>query len=452
MFLRKAFFFFLIFSIPSRLLHGQSQDSLEIILKLRIHDSSKVKMINRDIFKVFLIDPASGLKQVNKALELSRRSGYKRGMALCYLNIGRAEYFLGNYERSLEYNFKALTEYEKLNDRIGIASAANSIGAIYYVQKDFTNAMGFYKKALGIQEELGDRKTSAALLCNIGSIFYDMMKFDEALKYYYTALDKLKNDTSQHYSLSTVYSCLGNAFWEKKDFNKALDFHKKAYKQQIKIGDKNGVANTLTNFGGIFNDLGLADSSIKYLEKAIDLARITNNKRALVTSHAFLGTALELKGDYRSAVYFHKRHYALKDSLFNSESAVRMSEVFSKYEAEKKDRERDLIEKAREAEQNAKLEKQRLLTIGISVVAFLILVFSILIYRSFKQKQKANIIIHQQKELAEAQKKQIEEKQKEILDSIYYAKRIQNAHLPKEDYIYRKINDLTKTKNGSSLK
>lgn len=47
------------------------------------------------------------------------------------------------------------------------------------------------------------------------------------------------------------------------------------------------------------------------------------------------------------------------------------------------------------------------------------------------------------KELAE-EKHLVEEKQKEILDSIRYAKRIQNALLPQEKYINRKIKDLKK--------
>ena len=38
----------------------------------------------------------------------------------------------------------------------------------------------------------------------------------------------------------------------------------------------------------------------------------------------------------------------------------------------------------------------------------------------------------------------IEEKQKEILDSIHYAKRIQTALLTSEKYIERNLNKLTK--------
>ena len=59
-------------------------------------------------------------------------------------------------------------------------------------------------------------------------------------------------------------------------------------------------------------------------------------------------------------------------------------------------------------------------------------------YNTLEQKVK-----NRTKELAE-EKHLVEEKQKEILDSIRYAKRIQNALLPQEKYINRKIKDLKK--------
>ena len=69
----------------------------------------------------------------------------------------------------------------------------------------------------------------------------------------------------------------------------------------------------------------------------------------------------------------------------------------------------------------------------MSGILILVIGFAVFAYRSFLQKQKANIEITKQKEI-------IEEKQKEILDSIHYAKRIQTALLPSEKYIGRNLN------------
>jgi spermidine synthase len=57
----------------------------------------------------------------------------------------------------------------------------------------------------------------------------------------------------------------------------------------------------------------------------------------------------------------------------------------------------------------------------------LVLVFAFFIYRSLK--------------VTRHQKHIIEEKQKEILDSIYYAKRIQTSLLPTQKYLEKHLNN-----------
>ena len=55
--------------------------------------------------------------------------------------------------------------------------------------------------------------------------------------------------------------------------------------------------------------------------------------------------------------------------------------------------------------------------------------------------------MEEKNEIIEKQKHIVEEKQKEILDSIHYASRIQRALLTNEKYIYRKLDSLNKRWN-----
>jgi serine phosphatase RsbU (regulator of sigma subunit) len=65
----------------------------------------------------------------------------------------------------------------------------------------------------------------------------------------------------------------------------------------------------------------------------------------------------------------------------------------------------------------------------------LMLVLAGVSYRNFRRKKKDNQIITQQKSEVEKQKNIVEEKQKEILDSIEYALRIQTAILPPQKIV-----------------
>ena len=65
----------------------------------------------------------------------------------------------------------------------------------------------------------------------------------------------------------------------------------------------------------------------------------------------------------------------------------------------------------------------------------LVIILALFILRSYIQKRKDNKLITLQKHL-------VEEKQREILDSIHYAKRIQTALMTNENYINATLNRL----------
>ena len=99
-------------------------------------------------------------------------------------------------------------------------------------------------------------------------------------------------------------------------------------------------------------------------------------------------------------------------------------------EQEKKAQELDKEIKVKQVEISEKektlKDKDRVILIiaALSLLGIILLLFSI---RSNNQRRKANKLLSQQKSEIERQKHLVDEKQKEILDSINYAKRIQTA-------------------------
>jgi uncharacterized membrane protein len=98
--------------------------------------------------------------------------------------------------------------------------------------------------------------------------------------------------------------------------------------------------------------------------------------------------------------------------------------------------ENQLIEAEKKQKEEA-LQKQKVIIYAVSAGVILILILLFVAIKAYKQKQKANEIIIKQK-------LEVEEKQKEILDSIHYAKRIQTALLTSEYYIEKNLNRLKK--------
>jgi hypothetical protein len=84
-----------------------------------------------------------------------------------------------------------------------------------------------------------------------------------------------------------------------------------------------------------------------------------------------------------------------------------------------------------------KSRKQKIVLFLVSCFLVLVLVFAGFIFRSLHITRKQKAIIEDQKLL-------VEEKQKEIIDSITYARRIQRSLLPTEKYIDKNLKRLMK--------
>ena len=79
-------------------------------------------------------------------------------------------------------------------------------------------------------------------------------------------------------------------------------------------------------------------------------------------------------------------------------------------------------------ETTANKKNQQLITFGVTGILLIVIIFSSLLYKRFRLSNKQKTIIEQQKHL-------VEEKHKEIKDSINYAERIQRSFLASDELL-----------------
>ncbi len=136
--------------------------------------------------------------------------------------------------------------------------------------------------------------------------------------------------------------------------------------------------------------------------------------------------------------------------MFNAKM-VEYRKIEDKIEENKakiKDQERLMKNQSSEiSRQTIKIGQQTQVIIIIFSLGFISLVFLLFAIRSNIQRKKANQLLFEQKKEVENQKQLVDEKQKEIVDSINYARRIQTAlmahdkllskHLPEHFVLFR---------------
>ncbi len=433
--------------LANLILSANKLDSLISILNSSKEDSAKVELLCRissELYFEKVKDTSNfekGFKYSRQALELSEKLNYLPGKAKSYLQIGNIYFKSENNVKAFENYQLALKIAEQLNYLELIASSANKIGYIHcFVMNNPEKAKSYFFKALDIQKKRGDRKNYARTLANLSDMYSKLNDLTKSFDYEMEAY-KISSEIKDSSAMAQITGNIGDYYIRTKQFDKAFKFVTLSRKLQEIRGSEMGVAYNDGRLGTIYYHLEDLKNSESYLLRAYDFATKTNYQELLLSSSEYLWRLNEKLNKSALASFYHVKFYEVKDSINNLEKLARIGEMESERDLER-------LELAKEKEisfNNLKNEqmKQRQSIIIVSIVVFLImvLVFTFVIFNRFKISKQQNSIIQKQKVEVELKNELIEEKQKEILDSIHYAKRIQTTLLAHREFINEHVKE-----------
>ncbi|HLC83965.1 MAG TPA: tetratricopeptide repeat protein [Bacteroidia bacterium] len=408
--------------------------------------------------------------------DFAESKGLKKFQARALNTQGASFNIKSNYSKALEYFTKGLVLREGMNDKRGVASSLNNIGLIYYSQGNYKSAVEFYTRSLKIAEEIGDKKGEGIALNNIGTIYRDQEDFEKAREYYDRALVIVKQTGDKH-GAAVAFNNFGIIYRSEGDLAKAIECYMQSLKIREEIGDGQGEGLALNNIGIVYKQLGEYSKALEYFNRSLKTRTEINDKQGVSASLNSIGQiyyklkqfsaaiengkkALEIAteigavsqiseaslslyntykkiNNYKDALLMHELSVKMNDSIKSEQSKKDVVRQEFKYQYEKKtaaDSVKAIEEKKVVAAQFKQEQTQRYALYG---GVALLLIFGGFMFNRFRATQK-------QKSIIELQKQLVEGKQKEVLDSIYYAKRIQQSLLPTEKYINKSFVRLKK--------
>jgi tetratricopeptide (TPR) repeat protein len=361
-----------------------------------------------------------------KAIGIRSKCGDIQGVGNSFNNIGLVYLNMSNYEKSLENYLKALKIREEIGDKNGMANSFNNIGVIHQKQNNYNQALENYEKALALRLEIGDKFGIAMSYNNVGIIYMEKKEYREALKNLNKGL-ALREEIGDKKGMAESYLNIGNIYYAQDKYEKALEFYFKTAGIHERIGNKRGIGVAYSNIGASYLQLQELESAQLYLIKALKLLNEIENKDVIKDAYSALSELYDKKGEYKKAYEYQRMYADLKDTLFDAQVSEQMTEMNTKYESAKKDKE--LLKKDAEiARQQAESDMQRIVRNAFVAGFLLVLVLTFFIYRGYRQKQRANRLL--------------DEKNEQITDSINYAKRIQESILPPVNEIKQHLPDL----------
>ncbi len=361
---------------------------------------------------------------------------YLTYMASALNNLGFIEQQKGNIPISLDYHNKSLKIREEIGSKNGIAYSLINIGNIYEGQNDYQKALEYYLKSLLIRESIDDKKGIAYCLINIGNLYETQGNTEMALKYYKKSLN-IRKEIADKQGMASSLNNIGYIYENTNNLKLAVEYYKKALNIRLEIYDKKGTANSLNNISSVFLKQKNIKESLNYALQSIKIAKELGFPENMRSASRQLFFIYKTKKDYKNAFKNYELYIQMRDSISNNETRKASVKSQLKYEYEKK-AVSDSVHVAEEKKlTTVKLKQEKtqryFLYGGLGLTAL----FGVFMFNRFRIINKQKIIIQQQKNLVEHQKEIVDKKQKEILDSIHYAKRIQQSLLPTEKFIER---------------
>ena len=406
-------------------------DSLELVLTKAKSDTSKLSILTH-LYSTSISnsDYDKTLAYAKNGFSLSTKTGNKKAIAEWLYNIAYTNHYFSKYPIALDYYIRALNVNEEIGDKKASAKCLAGIGIINSVMGEKAKALEKYNEALSLYTQIRDTSGIVAMENNIAGYYYmngEKEKAIERFKSVLTIIDESKKYVGYR---ATILSNMAGIYCELGKHEMAF----KTYQEASIFIDQSSYSLSMlyTDWGSCYFDQKNLDQTLNYILKRHDIAQEFNLYDRMMSSASLLSDIYEKKGDLKNTLKYYKILMMANDSLLNRDKNKQIAELNTKYETEKKQKEIELLNKEKEkqatitAEQN---KRKNIIIVSSLIGLLLVIVFAGFMFNRWR-------ITQTQKKVIEASKQIIEEKNKDITDSINYAKRIQQAKLPDRKEIY----------------
>src|SRR5688572_14675099 len=209
-------------------------------------DSIAVKAMIAKARTFYFNNPDSCLFYAQKALAISKDIGFIRGEAESLNISGEAYRFNGNYPRSLEMQFEALSLFRKTKNKIGEMGALTFIGFTYVELKEPRLGLNHLLEGKAILDKNYVPGVGNFLLSNVGHAYEKLNKLDSALHYQQLAYQS-PGIKSVAPLKALVLARLGEVHTRLKNYDTALYYYHQAFQHTGGIDARAGFSNAQNN-------------------------------------------------------------------------------------------------------------------------------------------------------------------------------------------------------------
>jgi len=220
--------------------------------------------------------PQESMGLCMEALNLAKELGQSEKIGDCYIGMAFVARTRSDKSDILDYSFKALKEYEKIDSREGISKAFNLIGVAYFYSAMYEEAIRYFLDGLNKLDKFDNPNLLGSFFNNIGEVYRESGMYNKALEYYDKAY-AISEDNDLHYYQATILGNIGEVYLLQENYNKALDYLMKSFVILEKGKDLVSMGEVANKIGKAQQMKGNMDIAVDYFKKALRiLDRVEN--------------------------------------------------------------------------------------------------------------------------------------------------------------------------------
>ncbi|PAV62115.1 hypothetical protein WR25_07512 [Diploscapter pachys] len=253
-------------------------------------------------------------------MELEKTLGDKKSLSRACGNIGNVHKKKGNFDLAIQFIQQQLSIAKEAQDKECIARAHFNMGSAYWLK-------GRYMKKVLAVHSLSLPGISSALDEPSKNLRVAAQHFEEAVE----ILDELPDQTTE---LDRLYGSLGNVYYLLTDYETSIKYHNKRLDLARQRNDKAAQLRAYLNLGNANVFLNDIDRAFEYYRIGIALAiEISDRASEGQACYHLANTALLIE-DYQTAHEYFIRHLRivreLKDAAGEAKTCQFLSIIFNR--------------------------------------------------------------------------------------------------------------------------
>jgi two-component sensor histidine kinase len=414
------------------------------IARNKLSDSLQIIFLNQkaNVFKFFDKTDSSEI-YFQRAIDLGIKSKQYRPLGYSYNGMASLKMNMGNYVEGITIQLKCLEIAKEHNLENLEISSLIGLGWLYINNEDYDKSIKYLKDAQIRFESL--KESNKEQLCDIyrfiGLAHSRKGNLKEGNKLNKKALRCLE-ETGNLMLAADVSNTIGANYLRNEQHEESIPYFQKLITSAQALNSKG-----IENFGIINLSSAYIETNqlirgekilLRILNDTIDKDILPKGLEKVVYQN--LSDLYNRKRVFKASLFYHKKFKHLEDSLSTIKKLKEVTEIDTKYQTEKKEKE-NLQLKAKNIEQELLTQKANTRNWLLAFGLFALGISSFFIWRRYKSEAKAKEIISKQKNQIEKLQREFHHRIKNDFRSINSFIRLAQKKFPETEFQER-LNEL----------